>query len=118
MRRLVFFATLFIAGCATRPQPPAPVPQPQPVPVQPQERSDLLGLTAGDLLERFGQPALQIREGIGLKLQFRGRACVLDTYLYPPVQGRGIERVTHVEARQPSGARIDQRICIATLQGV
>jgi len=117
MRALILIATLLVAGCATRPQPPVPVSQPQPVPVQVQTRGDLLGLTAGELFQRFGQPALQIREGAGLKLQFRGRACVLDAYLYPPTQGRAPERVTHVDARLPSGADMDQVACIATLQG-
>jgi hypothetical protein len=117
MRRLILIAALFATGCATRPQAPAPVPQPQPVPVQPQTRGDLLGMTAAELLQRFGRPALQIREGAGLKLQFRGPTCVLDAYLYPPPQARGPERVTHVDARYPTGADIDQRSCIAALGG-
>jgi hypothetical protein len=117
MRRFILVTALLLAGCATRPQPTPPIGQPQPVPVQPQTRGDLLGLTAGELFQRFGQPALQVREGPGLKLQFRGAACVLDAYLYPPPQGRGPERVTHVDARSSSGADADQRTCIAALQG-
>ena len=46
-------------------------------------RSDLLGLTRGELVGEFGTPALQVREGTSLKLQFRRPACVLDAYLYP-----------------------------------
>lgn len=118
MRRFLPFAALLIAGCATRPETEAEI-RPRPVaPVQqPQVRSDLLGLTAGELFQRFGTPALQVREGPGLKLQFRGRICVLDAYLYPPPHGRGPERVTHVDARYPSGADADQRSCIAALAG-
>lgn len=113
MRLLIPAAALLIAGCATAPQRPAPAPQP----VQPQARGDLLGLTAGELVQRFGSPALQIREGSGIKLQFRGRACVLDAYLYPPLHGAGPDRVTHVDTRNASGADVDQRSCIAVLQG-
>jgi hypothetical protein len=74
-------------------------------------------MTAGELVQRFGVPILQVREGVGLKLQFRGQACVLDTYLYPPAQGGGAERVTHVDARLRTGADADQSSCIAALQG-
>ncbi len=114
MRFLIFAAALLITGCASAPQRPAPTPQlPQPVP---QQRGDLQGLTASELVQRFGSPVLQIREGPGLKLQFRGR-CILDAYLYPPLQGAGPERVTYVDTRNSSGADIDQRSCIAALQG-
>ena len=114
MRRLFPLAALLAAGCATVPQQPA-TPQQQ-APIQPQARGDLLGLTAAELFQRFGRPALQVREGPGLKLQFRGQ-CVLDAYLYPPTGGHGPERVTHVDTRLPSGTDTDQRSCIAALQG-
>ena len=39
-----------------------------------QSAGDLIGLTATELVARFGAPALQVREGTGLKLQFRGRS--------------------------------------------
>ena len=111
MRFLALASILLLAACATRPQP-----EPQPTPVAPApSRSDLLGLSAGELVQRFGNPALQIREGAGLKLQFRRRGCVLDAYLYTGASG-GIERVTHVDARYPSGADMNQQSCIAALQ--
>jgi hypothetical protein len=116
MRRILIFAAgLSLAACASR---PAPQPQAQiPVPQSPHIQSDLLGLTAGELIQRLGQPALQIREGRSLKLQFRGPACVLDAYLYPPLQGLGPERVSHVDTRLPSGNDTDQLACIRALQG-
>jgi hypothetical protein len=77
-----------------------------------------MGLTASELVQRFGTPALQIREGVGLKLQFRAPACVLDTYLYPPTAGHGVERVSHVDARLRSGVDTDQRGCIAALDAL
>ena len=114
MRRLILVSTLVLAGCATRPQPQQPVQQiPQPEqPTSPQARQ-IMGLTPNELVGHFGKPALQIREGNSLKLQFRGRACVLDAYLYP--QG-ATYRVTHVDTRSPSGADMDQAACIFALE--
>ena len=115
MRRTLPLAALLIAGCASNPQRPQPQPV-QPIPQQsPQVRSDLLGMTAAELVQRFGNPALQIREGAGVKLQFRG-ACVLDAYLYAQ-SGGGPERVTHVDTRLRTGADANQASCIAALQG-
>lgn len=88
-----------------------PEPQPQ---QQPAARNLLTGLTATDVVSRLGTPALQIREGSSLKLQFRSRQCVVDTYLYPSVDGQ--MRVTHVDARDRDGNRADQAACIAGLE--
>jgi hypothetical protein len=114
MRRILpFAAALALAGCATR---PAPQPEPEaPAPQQPQIRSDLTGMTTGELIQRFGQPALQVREGRSLKLQFRGRTCILDAYLYPPVGGVGPEKVMHVDTRLSNGSDTPQAACIASL---
>ena len=118
MRRFLALATLFVAGCATAPTP-QPQPQPQPTPVRPEPplRGDLIGMTAGELVQRLGRPALQIREGQSLKIQFRGSACILDAYLYPAADRSGPERVAHVDARLRSGVDTDQRRCIAALGG-
>jgi hypothetical protein len=115
MRLLVLPAILLLVACTPDP-PQAPPPSPTAPPPQ-QVRSGLLGMTAGELVQRFGVPTLQVREGAGLKLQFRGQACVLDAYLYPSAHGGGAERVTHVDARLRSGADTDQLSCIAALQG-
>ena len=115
MRRLIIAANLFVAGCATVPEQPQP--QPTPITVSPHIRSDLLGLTVSELVQRLGTPAFQFREGPGLKLQFRASRCILDAYLYPPVSGPGAERVTHVDTRLRSGADIDLRTCVAAIQG-
>ena len=74
----------------------------------------VLGRTANVLTARFGQPALDIREGIGRKLQFEGAACILDAYLYPPAAG-GEPIVTHIDARLPDGRDFDRASCIAAL---
>jgi hypothetical protein len=113
MRRSIAVSlTLLVAACATAPQQTA-APQPSST-AQPQETGSLVGLTAQDLVGRFGAPALQIREGSSLKLQFRGPSCVLDAYLYPSAGG-GTLKVTHVDTRLPSGANTDQAACLAAL---
>jgi hypothetical protein len=117
MRRLVPALTLLVGACATQPTPPPQPQRPAPAPVSPQLRGNLIGMSAGELIQRLGQPALQVREGRSLKLQFRGRACVLDAYLYPPLVGTGPERVAHVDARLSSGTDTDQLGCIRALGG-
>jgi hypothetical protein len=115
MRRLTALSLiLLIPGCAPRPQP-ASTPTPAPVQPQPQEPNSLTGLTAQELVGRFGTPALQIREGTSLKLQFRGPRCVMDAYLYPS-GGSGALKVTHVDTRTPSGNDFDQAACIFALR--
>jgi hypothetical protein len=115
MRRfLPATAALLLAACATRPQ--QPVAEPAAVTPSPIQRNNLVGLTARELVGHFGTPALQIREGTSLKLQFRGRYCVLDAYLYPSGSGSGDLRVTHVDTRAPSGADTDQAACISALE--
>ena len=112
MRRILIASTLLLAGCATRPQP-----QPQaPAQVAPPQGGvqRLEGMSTYDLVSRFGRPALQVREGTSLKLQFRGRSCVLDAYLYP--NQTGVLRVTHVDTRSPSGVDSDQASCISALE--
>lgn len=113
MRRFILASTLLLAACATRtpePQPQAPARAPQ----APGGATRLLGMSTSELVARFGRPALQVREGTSLKLQFRGRACVLDAYLYP--NQTGILTVTHVDTRSPSGAGTDQATCISALE--
>jgi hypothetical protein len=116
MRRSILASTLLLAACATTPQqqptPQAPVAQ-APASIGP---NLLLGLTAAVLVGHFGNPALQVREGNSLKLQFRGRRCVLDAFLYPQGNGAGAWRVTHVDTRDTSGTDMNQAACIAALE--
>jgi hypothetical protein len=102
---------LLAAACARTPAPVATAPAPSPVT---RHSDDLNGLTAAELIARFGQPGFQVREGVGTKLQWANASCVLDAYLYPGTAGRG-DRVTHVDARRPSGDDLDARACIAAL---
>jgi hypothetical protein len=113
MRRfLAASMLLLLAACATRPQTAEPATPPPPPPSE-HTRGEVMGMTADDLVRRFGTPALQIREGQSLKLQFRSDLCVLDAYLYPT--GNAPYRVTYVDARTRSLGDIDQAICIRSL---
>jgi hypothetical protein len=107
--------TLFLAACATRPEQQAPAPAPLPPAPQPAVAGQLIGKTSSDLIGQFGTPALRIQEGTSLKLQFRAPECILDAYLYP---SGGTMRVTHVDARYPSGADYNQAACIVVLTDV
>lgn len=73
-------------------------------------------MNAAQLVSRFGKPALQVREGTSLKLQFRNSRCVLDAYLYP--QSGNELRVTHVDTRALSGIQTNQAVCAATFETV
>jgi hypothetical protein len=117
MRRFILASTLILAGCATRPvEPPQPQVRVPEITATPRTaRSGLVGLTPQEVVGRFGNPALQVREGTSLKLQFRSRSCVLDAYFYPSASG-GALRVTHVDTRALSGADTDQAACIAALE--
>ena len=115
MRRFLALSPfLLAAACATRPQQ-APAPAPSVVQVEPEQQNSLMGLSAQELVGRYGTPALQVREGNSLKLQFRGPRCVLDAYLYPSGSSATL-KVTHVDTRLPSGGDIDQAACIFSLR--
>ena len=113
----LFGAAAVLAGCGpveeARPARAAP---PVPVPGQPagMVASAIQGASAGALIARFGPPQIDLKEGVGRKLQFVGPACVLDAYLYAPTQGRE-PVVRHVDTRQRNGAPIAAATCMAAL---
>ena len=113
MRRLLLASAFILPASATAPQKPTPVPvvvQPAPVVRDP---AGLDGLTPQQLVGKLGSPALQIREGSSLKLQFRNSRCVIDAYLYPTA---GIVRVEHIDTRAPSGVKANEQVCVALFQ--
>ena len=117
MRILVPAAVLLLSACATAPESVEEV-RPS-LPVTPLERvqsGGVFALTAAELTAYLGSPALQVREGASLKMQFRAPQCVLDAYLYAPPTVAGVQRVTHSEARLPSGADTDQAACISAIR--
>src|SRR5262245_2198798 len=88
MRYLIPVSILLVAGCAPTPAPtPSKPATSAPLLSNEHEHDSLKGMTAVDLAEHLGTPRIQIREGDGLKLQFVGATCILDAYLYPPVEG-------------------------------
>lgn len=110
MRRFIPVAlSLLLAACATAPRPQQAVE----TPASPHTRGEIIGMTAEDLVRRFGTPALQIREGDSLKLQFRSAQCVLDAYLYP--SGTAPYRVAYVDSRTAALADVDQAFCIRSM---
>lgn len=76
---------------------------------------NVIGATQGRLEKLFGTPRLVVPEPPALKLQFTGPACILDAYLYPG-EGGGERRVTHIDARNSTGAEVDRAACVAALQ--
>jgi hypothetical protein len=113
-------AALALAGCggeivpAARPAAYVAVPAAAPA-TAPAGLVAVKGQTAPRLIAQFGQPALDMTEGRGRKLQFGGPICVLDAYLYPPASGRGEPIVTYLDTRQRDGGPIDQASCVAAL---
>lgn len=117
---------LMLAGCAggTVPSRPAPASPPRgssiavvPEMMAPQGLEGVIGQDAGTLARRFGTPRLDVAEGDARKLQFSGRDCVLDIYLYPLRPGAD-PVAAHVEARQrQGGAAVDRGACIREVEG-
>ena len=73
-------------------------------------------MTANELIQHFGKPRLQIVEGDGTKLQFKGPNCFLDIYLYPPTSGAGAPRTTDIEARNLQGGDVSAQICASAIE--
>lgn len=114
MRRLMPFAFVALAACSgNQATGPGPVPRPT---THPTTKGPLLGLTRGEVGQRFGLPDFTVQEGPGAKVQYRVRSCVLDLYLYRPEGGQGEARVTHVDVRDPEGRRASQPACVAAVE--
>lgn len=76
----------------------------------------VIGSDAAGLIRQFGTPRLDVLDGDARKLQWRGAACVLDAYLYPPAAGRE-PLATYIDARRASDAQdVDRAQCIAALR--
>ena len=108
---------VLLSGCVSAPnQPPRPVAPVSPAAVQsPIGVESVTGRTAGVLVQRFGAPELDVREGSARKLQFSNAVCVLDLYLYPPAGG-GEAVVTHIDARLPDGRNLDRASCLSSFR--
>lgn len=120
MKYPIMVATLLLAGCASAPAPaPRPVSVERPAAARPvlatRGLEAVMGKDMGALKRLFGEPRLDVVEVYGRKLQFTGKACVLDAFLYPDGKG-GAEIVTHVDARRSDGAAVDRAACVDALQ--
>jgi hypothetical protein len=115
---------LAVAGCASTPAARRPVATTAMQPAQPMRAPEVMrgagldnviGAPAPALARRLGQPQLDLFEGDARKLQFAGRSCVLDIYLYPLQPGT--EPVaTHIEARlRQTGGAVDPAQCLSEI---
>jgi hypothetical protein len=119
-----------LAGCTVTPSAPRPGSAPSASEIRQPSRSGtrdprfqsipglegVIGVTERELVRQFGRPRLEVWEGDARKLQFTGRACLLDVYLYPT--SRTSDRVaTWVDARRSSdGREVDRAACVAALR--
>ncbi|WEK45444.1 MAG: hypothetical protein P0Y56_10400 [Candidatus Andeanibacterium colombiense] len=125
-------ASLALAGCGGQSPravsaplpavtPPSSAPRAKPAPAaEPAMHipglAGVIGARADRLLEQFGTPRIDLKEGSARKLQFAGPPCVLDIFLYPP-DGGGEPVATHVEARRASdGQAVDRGQCVSALR--
>jgi hypothetical protein len=110
-----------LAGCAGASSKPASA-KPRstivrvPAVMAPQGLEGVIGQDAGTLTQRFGAPRIDLAEGDARKLQFAGRSCVLDIFLYPVTAGQA-PTAAHVEARlRQGGTEADRGACIREVE--
>ena len=73
-----------------------------------------MGNYASTLKRVFGETRMGVVKVYGRKLQFVGKPCILDVFLYPERKG-GREVVTYVDARRSDGTAVDRAACIEGL---
>jgi len=77
----------------------------------------VIGADENQLVRQFGPARLNVWEGDARKLQFTGKACVLDVFLYPTSQSKA-PLASYVDARRASdGQDVDRAACVAALKG-
>ena len=114
-----------ITGNATRPgkiignqtvRPPVKVPPRDPKFQTIPGLESVIGADENALVRQFGPSRLDVWEGDARKLQFSGRACVLDVFLYPTTTSR-TPLASYVDARRSSdGQDVDRAACVAALK--
>ena len=99
---------------------PLPVDRPaadlpvRPITLDKRGLGDVMGKNVAELKRLFGEPRIDVVEVYGRKLQFSGKPCILDAYLYPDGKN-GQEIVTHIDARRSDGAEVDRAACVNAL---
>ncbi len=86
--------------------PPTPSPAPPPI-VTPGE---LIGRESAEVAKLLGKPTFARRDGGAEIWQYRGKACILDVFLYKGQFGRLVE---HAELRRRDEGEISDRDCLA-----
>lgn len=77
---------------------------------------DVIGMGEDQLVRQFGPARLNVWEGDARKLQFIGKACVLDVFLYPTAQSK-TPLASYVDARRSSdGKDVDRAACVTALK--
>lgn len=110
----VLIALLLLAGCVPS-TTSGPVRGDDPAPtLNVAGLEAVMGESARTLIQRFGTPDLDVREGNARKLQYSSGVCVLDAYLYPS-SGSREPVATWVDARTPDGRDFDRASCVAAL---
>lgn len=74
----------------------------------------LMGLTREAIGARLGQAGFVRRDGPAEVLRFRGRACLLDVFVYR--EADNTQRVTHVDARTLQGRPTPPDPCLDSLE--
>lgn len=76
----------------------------------------VIGADENQLVRQFGTPRLNVWEGDARKLQFTGKACVLDVFLYPTTSSK-TPLASYVDARRSSdGQDVDRAACVSALK--
>lgn len=116
MRFAVPALAVLLAGCGaqTATVAPAPAVVSRPPAQTPVGLEGVIGQSARTLTNLFGNAVQDQREASARRLQFSGKLCVLDAYLYPQAAGKE-PIVTHIDARRLDGADTDKAACVAAL---
>ena len=85
---------------ASLPPPPPPIDTPK----------ALIGRESGEVAKLLGKPFLARRDGGAEIWQYRGKACILDVFLYKSQLGRLVE---HAELRRRNEGEMSDRDCLA-----
>lgn len=73
---------------------------------------ELVGRSGDDVAALLGPPGFRRRDGPAEVWQYRGRACLLDVFLYDGRKGR---RVAYAEIRRRNGVHLSDRECVADI---
>ncbi len=72
--------------------------------------NELIGRESREVTKLLGEPAFARRDGGAEVWQYRGKACILDVFLYKGQLGRLVE---HAELRRRDKGEISDRDCLA-----